>query len=1061
MPKRTDIKKIMVIGSGPIIIGQAAEFDYAGTQACLALKEEGYEVVLVNSNPATIMTDQEIADQVYIEPITLEFVSRILRKERPDALLPTLGGQTGLNMAMELAESGILDELGIELLGTKLSAIDQAEDRDLFKKLMEELNQPIPESEIVTTVEEAVEFANKIGYPIIVRPAFTLGGTGGGMCKNEEELRVIAENGLSLSPVTQCLIERSIAGFKEIEYEVMRDSADNAIVVCNMENFDPVGIHTGDSIVFAPSQTLSDHEYQLLRDASLAIIRALKIEGGCNVQLALDPHSFNYYVIEVNPRVSRSSALASKATGYPIAKLAAKIALGLTLDEMKNPVTGTTYAEFEPALDYVVAKIPRWPFDKFENGERVLGTQMKATGEVMAIGRNIEESLLKAVRSLEIGTHHLELPELNMIDDSELIEKVVRAQDDRLFYVAEAIRRGYPIEELAELTKIDLFFLDKLLHIVELETELLEHPQDENVLRTVKQNGFTDQKIAELWKTEAKQIRELREKSDIKPVYKMVDTCAAEFASQTPYFYSSYEVENESERSAKDSILVLGSGPIRIGQGVEFDYATVHSVKAIQQAGYEAIIMNSNPETVSTDFSISDKLYFEPLTFEDVMNVIELEQPIGVIVQFGGQTAINLAEPLVQAGVKILGTTIEDLDRAENRDLFEQALRSLEVPQPLGDTATSKEEAVGIASKIGYPVLVRPSYVLGGRAMEIVENQQDLEDYMEHAVKASPEHPVLIDRYLLGSECEVDAICDGETVLIPGIMEHIERAGVHSGDSMAVYPPQALSAEIKQTIEDYTIRLARGLNCIGMMNIQFVIHDNQVYVIEVNPRASRTVPFLSKVTGIPMAQIATKAILGEKLSDLGFTNGLYPESNAVHVKAPVFSFTKLQQVDTYLGPEMKSTGEVMGSDQNLDKALYKAFEASGLRLPDYGAVLFTIADETKEEALALAKRFSEIGYSLLATKHTAAYFEKNGLIVTPVAKISEKATEKNVVELIREGKAQVVVNTIDKDRGNASKDGFIIRREAVEHGIPLFTSLDTADAIIRVMESRAFSTQAI
>ena len=1061
MPKRTDIKKIMVIGSGPIIIGQAAEFDYAGTQACLALKEEGYEVVLVNSNPATIMTDQEIADQVYIEPITLEFVSRILRKERPDALLPTLGGQTGLNMAMELAESGILDELGIELLGTKLSAIDQAEDRDLFKKLMEELNQPIPESEIVTTVEEAVEFANKIGYPIIVRPAFTLGGTGGGMCKNEEELRVIAENGLSLSPVTQCLIERSIAGFKEIEYEVMRDSADNAIVVCNMENFDPVGIHTGDSIVFAPSQTLSDHEYQLLRDASLAIIRALKIEGGCNVQLALDPHSFNYYVIEVNPRVSRSSALASKATGYPIAKLAAKIALGLTLDEMKNPVTGTTYAEFEPALDYVVAKIPRWPFDKFENGERVLGTQMKATGEVMAIGRNIEESLLKAVRSLEIGTHHLELPELNMIDDSELIEKVVRAQDDRLFYVVEAIRRGYPIEELAELTKIDLFFLDKLLHIVELETELLEHPQDENVLRTVKQNGFTDQKIAELWKTEAKQIRELREKSDIKPVYKMVDTCAAEFASQTPYFYSSYEVENESERSEKDSVLVLGSGPIRIGQGVEFDYATVHSVKAIQQAGYEAIIMNSNPETVSTDFSISDKLYFEPLTFEDVMNVIELEQPIGVIVQFGGQTAINLAEPLVQAGVKILGTTIEDLDRAENRDLFEQALRSLEVPQPLGDTATSKEEAVGIASKIGYPVLVRPSYVLGGRAMEIVENQQDLEDYMEHAVKASPEHPVLIDRYLLGSECEVDAICDEETVLIPGIMEHIERAGVHSGDSMAVYPPQSLSAEIKQTIEDYTIRLARGLNCIGMMNIQFVIHDNQVYVIEVNPRASRTVPFLSKVTGIPMAQIATKAILGEKLSDLGFTNGLYPESNAVHVKAPVFSFTKLQQVDTYLGPEMKSTGEVMGSDQNLDKALYKAFEASGLRLPDYGAVLFTIADETKEEALALAKRFSEIGYSLLATKHTAAYFEKNGLIVTPVAKISEKATEKNVVELIREGKAQVVVNTIDKDRGNASKDGFIIRREAVEHGIPLFTSLDTADAIIRVMESRAFSTQAI
>lgn len=1061
MPKRTDINKIMVIGSGPIIIGQAAEFDYAGTQACLALKEEGYEVVLVNSNPATIMTDKEIADQVYLEPITLEFVSRILRKERPDAILPTLGGQTGLNMAMELAESGILDELGIELLGTKLSAIDQAEDRDLFKKLMEELNQPIPESEIVTTVEEAVAFANKIGYPIIVRPAFTLGGTGGGMCENEAELRQIAENGLSLSPVTQCLIERSIAGFKEIEYEVMRDSADNAIVVCNMENFDPVGIHTGDSIVFAPSQTLADHEYQMLRDASLSIIRALKIEGGCNVQLALDPHSFNYYVIEVNPRVSRSSALASKATGYPIAKLAAKIALGLTLDEMKNPVTGTTYAEFEPALDYVVAKIPRWPFDKFENGERVLGTQMKATGEVMAIGRNIQESLLKAVRSLEIGAHHLELPELKTVSEERLMEKIVRAQDDRLFYLAEAIRRGYPIQELADLTKIDLFFLDKLLHIVELEDELSEQPNQLDLLLTVKQNGFTDRKIAELWKTTTEAIRQLRTEKNIQPVYKMVDTCAAEFESHTPYFYSTYEIENESHRSEKPSVLVLGSGPIRIGQGVEFDYATVHSVKAIQQAGYEAIIMNSNPETVSTDFSISDKLYFEPLTFEDVMNVIELEQPIGVIVQFGGQTAINLAEPLAKSGVKILGTTIEDLDRAENRDLFEQALQELGVPQPLGDTATSKEEAVAVANKIGYPVLVRPSYVLGGRAMEIVENQRDLEDYMEHAVKASPEHPVLVDRYLIGSECEVDAICDGETVLIPGIMEHIERAGVHSGDSMAVYPPQALSEEIKQTIEDYTIRLARGLNCIGMMNIQFVIHDNQVYVIEVNPRASRTVPFLSKVTNIPMAQIATKAILGEKLKDLGYEDGLYPETANVHVKAPVFSFTKLHKVDTYLGPEMKSTGEVMGSDQNLDKALYKAFEASGLRLPDYGAVLFTIADETKEEALGLAKRFAEIGYSLLATKNTAAFFEQHGLVVTPVAKISEETKEKNVVDLIRAGKAQVVVNTIDKDRGNASKDGFIIRREAVEHGTPLFTSLDTADAIVRVMESRAFSTQAI
>ena len=1061
MPKRTDIKKIMVIGSGPIIIGQAAEFDYAGTQACLALREEGYEVVLVNSNPATIMTDKEIADKVYIEPITFEFVSRILRKEQPDAILPTLGGQTGLNMAMELANSGILDELGIELLGTKLAAIDQAEDRDLFKQLMEELDQPIPESEIVSTVEAAVEFAKKIGFPIIVRPAFTLGGTGGGMCNNEEELRQIAENGLKLSPVTQCLIERSIAGYKEIEYEVMRDSADNAIVVCNMENFDPVGIHTGDSIVFAPSQTLSDHEYQMLRDASLKIIRALKIEGGCNVQLALDPHSFNYYVIEVNPRVSRSSALASKATGYPIAKLAAKIAVGLTLDEMKNPVTETTYAEFEPALDYVVAKIPRWPFDKFETGERRLGTQMKATGEVMAIGRNIEESLLKAVRSLEIGTHHIEMKELEALSDNDLMEKVIKAQDDRLFYVMVAIRRGYTIEDLNEMTKIDLFFLDKMLHIFEIEQALANEPQSLDVLKKAKQNGFTDKKIAELWETTEAEIRTLRHEQKILPVYKMVDTCAAEFESATPYFYSTYEFENESKRSEKESVLVLGSGPIRIGQGVEFDYATVHSVKAIQAAGYEAIIMNSNPETVSTDFSISDKLYFEPLTLEDVLHVIDLEQPIGVIVQFGGQTAINLAEPLVKAGVKILGTSIEDLDRAENRDLFEQALQALDIPQPPGDTATNEQEAIAIAQEIGYPVLVRPSYVLGGRAMEIVENQADLEDYMRHAVKASPEHPVLVDRYLVGKECEVDAICDGKTVLIPGIMEHIERAGVHSGDSMAVYPPQNLSDELIATIEEYTKRLALGLNCIGMMNIQFVIHENKVYVIEVNPRASRTVPFLSKVTEIPMAQIATKAILGEEITALGYHDGLAPTPNEVHIKAPVFSFTKLLKVDTYLGPEMKSTGEVMGSDKDLAKALYKAFEASGLHIPEFGKALFTVADESKEEAAALAARFVEVGFTLLATNGTADYFEEKGLQVTRVAKISEQQAEETVVDLIRKGTTQVVVNTMDKDRQNATEDGFIIRREAVEHGVPTFTSLDTADAILKVMESRSFSTKAI
>jgi len=1060
MPKRTDISKILVIGSGPIIIGQAAEFDYAGTQACLALREEGYEVVLVNSNPATIMTDREIADKVYIEPITYEFLARILRKEQPDAILPTLGGQTGLNMAMELSKSGILEELGIELLGTKLSAIDQAEDRDLFKQLMEDLNQPIPESTIINTVDAAVDFANEIGYPVIVRPAFTLGGTGGGMCNNEEELRQIAENGLTLSPVTQCLIERSIAGFKEIEYEVMRDSADNAIVVCNMENFDPVGIHTGDSIVFAPSQTLSDIEYQMLRDASLSIIRALKIEGGCNVQLALDPNSFNYYVIEVNPRVSRSSALASKATGYPIAKLAAKIAVGLTLDEMKNPVTGTTYAEFEPALDYVVAKIPRWPFDKFETGERLLGTQMKATGEVMAIGRNIEESLLKAVRSLEIGCIHVEVPELSQVDDALLMNRIVKAQDDRLFYLAEALRRGFTIEELHQMTKIDLFFLDKLLHIIEIEQQLKETIKDVDTLRLAKQNGFADKKIAELWQMTMEEVRQFRLANQIKPVYKMVDTCAAEFESSTPYFYSTYEFENESIRSPKDSVLVLGSGPIRIGQGVEFDYATVHSVKAIQKAGYEAVIMNSNPETVSTDFSISDKLYFEPLTIEDVLNVIELEQPIGVIVQFGGQTAINLAEQLVKNGVNILGTQIEDLDRAENRDLFEQALKDLNIPQPPGDTATNKAEAVEIAKRIGYPVLVRPSYVLGGRAMEIVQNQADLEDYMENAVKASPEHPVLVDRYLVGKECEVDAISDGKNVLIPGIMEHIERAGVHSGDSMAVYPPQTLSPEQIQTIEDYTKRLAIGLNCVGMMNIQFVIHDDQVYVIEVNPRASRTVPFLSKVTGIPMAQVATRAILGEDLAEMGYPNGLYPTSENVHIKAPVFSFTKLLKVDTYLGPEMKSTGEVMGSDKNLEKALYKAFEASGLHIPSFGTVLFTIADDSKEEALSLAKRFVEIGFSILATAGTAKYFEQNGIKCKTVAKIHQ-ASEKHVIDYIRDGSLQMVINTMDKNRQNNAEDGFRIRRESVEHGVPLFTSLDTADAILKVMESQAFTTQAI
>lgn len=1056
MPKRTDLTKIMVIGSGPIVIGQAAEFDYAGTQACLALREEGYEVVLVNSNPATIMTDKEIADKVYIEPITLEFVSQILRKERPDAIVPTLGGQTGLNMAMELSNSGILEELDIELLGTKLSAIDQAEDRDLFRTLMKELNEPVPESEIVHTVAEALTFAEQIGFPLIVRPAFTMGGTGGGICDNEEELKEIVKNGLKLSPVNQCLVEISIAGYKEIEYEVMRDKNDNAIVVCNMENFDPVGIHTGDSIVFAPTQTLTDKEHQMLRDSSLKIIRALGIEGGCNVQLALDPDSFNYYIIEVNPRVSRSSALASKATGYPIAKLAAKIAVGLTLDEMKNPVTGTTYAEFEPALDYVVAKIPRWPFDKFEQGDRRLGTQMKATGEVMAIGRTIEEALLKAVRSLEIGVSHILLEEASLATDEVLIEKIIKAEDDRLFYLAEGIRRGYTIEDLANLTKIDLFFLDKMLHIVELEDELKENVQDIDVLTTAKEYGFSDNAIAKLWKTDEREVMELRYENDIVPVYKTVDTCAAEFDSNTPYFYSTYEEENESIVSDKKSVLVLGSGPIRIGQGVEFDYATVHSVKAIQQAGYEAIIMNSNPETVSTDFSISDKLYFEPLTLEDVMHVIRLEQPIGVIVQFGGQTAINLAEPLKKMEITLLGTSVEDLDRAENRNLFEQALNELQVPQPLGDTATTESEAVVIADRIGYPVLVRPSYVLGGRGMQIVDTQPDLENYMHNAVKASPEHPVLIDRYLVGKEVEVDAICDGETVLIPGIMEHIERSGVHSGDSMAVYPPQSLSKEIQDTIVDYTTRLALGLNCIGMMNVQFVLHDNTVYVIEVNPRASRTVPFLSKVTGIPMAQVATKAILGQSLKEQGYNDGLYKESDLIHVKAPVFSFTKLQKVDALLGPEMKSTGEVMGSDTTMEKALYKAFEGSYMHLHDHGTVLFTISDEDKEESLILAKRFYDIGYTIVTTEGTGQFFAEHQLPVQIVAKLQQD-TDETVLDLIQGNAIQVVINTMTTGIGVVN-DGEIIRKTAIEQGIPLLTSLDTVSAILNVLESRNFMT---
>jgi len=1049
MPKNPNIKKVMVIGSGPIVIGQAAEFDYSGTQACKALKEEGVEVILINSNPATIMTDKEVADKVYIEPITLDFVKKVIYKERPDGILPSLGGQTGLNMAVELSKDGILDELGIQLLGTSLESIKKAEDRDLFKKTMLEIGEKIPHSKIVTTLEDAVAFAEEVGFPIIIRPAYTLGGSGGGIANDMEEFKYIAGRGLKLSLIHQILVEQSVAGWKEIEYEVMRDNADNCIVVCNMENVDPVGVHTGDSIVVAPSQTLSNVEYQMLRSASIRIIRALKINGGCNIQFALNPNSFDYVVIEVNPRVSRSSALASKATGYPIARVTAKIAIGLNLDEIKNSVTQNTYACFEPTIDYVVTKVPRWPFDKFGTANRSLGTQMKATGEVMAIGRTFEESLLKAIDSLDIKLNYqLGLKLFNNCSVEQLLEYIKTPTDERIFAICKALQKGVSVEKIVDITKIDYFFIKKLEKIVLLADELMDTNIDSltyDQLRSAKMTGFSDSYIANLLGTSVDKVMEKRNQFDIHPVYKMVDTCAAEFEAVTPYYYSTYERKDDSIRSNRRKVLVIGSGPIRIGQGIEFDYCSVHSVKTLRELNIESIIVNNNPETVSTDFDTSDKLYFEPLTKECILDIVAKEKPEGVIVQFGGQTAINLAKPLQEAGVNILGTSVDDIDIAEDRDKFLKLLEKLDIPIPPGSTGFSIVQALEIANRIGYPVLVRPSYVLGGRAMEIVYNDKELKEYMQLAVDVSDEHPILIDKYITGKEVEVDGISDGENVLIPGIMEHIERAGVHSGDSIAVYPPQTLDEKTKSTIVDYTIKLARALKVKGLFNIQFVLdQNNKVYVIEVNPRASRTVPILSKVTGIPMIALATKIIMGQSLLELGYGTGLAKETEFIAVKAPVFSFSKLTTVDTFLGPEMKSTGEVMGVDKDFKKALYKALIASGIQIPPSGNVLMSIAKRNLEENLEVAEKLVELGYKLYATDNTYEFLRHNGVEVQllPMSEVQQS---------LKENKIDFVINTPTKGK-ISTRNGFSLRRTSMEYNIPCITSLDTIRAILSTLD---------
>ena len=1046
MPKRKDLKKIMVIGSGPIVIGQGAEFDYAGTQACLALKEEGYEVILVNSNPATIMTDSNIADKVYMEPLDLENVAKIIRYERPDGLLCSIGGQTGLNLGMQLARKGVLDECRVELLGTNAEAIEKAEDRELFKELCINLGEPIIESEIATSIEEVIAATNKIGYPVILRPAFTLGGTGGGFAENKEELLPLAKNALKISPVSQVLVEKSIKGFKEIEFEVMRDKNNTSIVICSMENVDPVGIHTGDSVVVAPAQTLTNKEFSMLRASALKIIRGLNIEGGCNVQFALDPYSFNYYLIEVNPRVSRSSALASKASGFPIARVSAKIACGLTLDEIK---IAATPASFEPSIDYVVTKFPRFPFDKFTTANRSLSTQMKATGEVMSIGRTFEESLLKSIRSLENRVDHLELAFLKEMEVSKLLEFIDLHTDERLFAIGEAFRKGVTIDEIYLLTKIDRFFLEKIEKIILFETEIENNVKNIDVLKRAKRIGFADSYIAKKWDLKTEEIYALRKENNIYPVYKFIDTCAGEYDAYVPYFYSTYETYNESIVTDEKKIIVLGSGPIRIGQGVEFDYTTVHAIWAIKEAGFEAIIINNNPETVSTDYTVSDKLYFEPLTFEDVMNIIDYEKPEGVVVALGGQTAINLASRLDKANVRIFGSSAKSIDLAEDRQLFEEAMEEIGIPMPKGFGVYSVAEAVKVASEIGYPVLVRPSFVLGGRMMHIVYSEKVLRAKVKEAVAFDSKHPVLVDKYVVGQECEVDAICDGENVFVPGIMEHIERTGVHSGDSMSVYPPYSLSEEVKEIIIDYTTRIGVKLNMIGLYNIQFIVDkENKVYIIEVNPRSSRTVPFLAKSTGIPIANLATKVMLGAKLKDLGYV-GVAPNRKRWYVKSPTFSFTKIIGLDAILSPEMKSTGEAIGYDYSLNRALYKSLKAAGIRVANYGTVLATIADVDKEAALPLIRRFYNLGFNIEATKGTAKFLKEHNIKTRIRGKISEGSEE--ILDSIKKGYVTYVINTTSEAISNTN-DGKYIRRAAIDNNVAVFTCLDTVKVLLDVLE---------